>query len=446
MFARRARLPVVSPPLCPNCDDMPILPNPATGGYFNYCSRTCATQARQNRSNQQSGSLCEQCKLRPKFSNGTHAYRYCGRTCARLAANSTSNQTNLPTIPPVNPPANPPVNLPANPTVNPPANPPPANPPPANPPPANPPPANPLVNPPVNSSVNPSGLARPSPPQPTSSGQTCRTPRCKRPVFVHPDGTPSDYCMMTHKKWGEHGCISCRAAPRSNASVLCQSCHGNELKKAPAIVQVPEDHNNYKSVESQFKQSWRHKTACPEVKAIYKVISTEASLKQYDQYLDDVETRGNFATDGKSRGNEHRRWHGTTRKCKLGDTGNNTFCADAGCPLCCIIKSSFDLKFFKAATGWGRFGQGIYTSSTSSKSNDYSKNMGINSDWKALLLNKVVVGKGKKLTQNDTSLTAPPQGYDSVLAEVGGVLNYDELVVYNNDAVRPSYLIMYKSP
>jgi hypothetical protein len=58
-----------------------------------------------------------------------------------------------------------------------------------------------------------------------------------------------------------------------------------------------------------------------------------------------------------------------------------------------------------------------YASNTevlTSRSNDYSKNAGINSDWKALLLNNVVVGKGKKLTQNDTSLTAPPKGYDSV--------------------------------
>ena len=35
-----------------------------------------------------------------------------------------------------------------------------------------------------------------------------------------------------------------------------------------------------------------------------------------------------------------------------------------------------------------------------------------------------------------------------VLAEVvpGGSLNYDELVVYKNEAVRPSYLVMYESP
>ena len=33
-----------------------------------------------------------------------------------------------------------------------------------------------------------------------------------------------------------------------------------------------------------------------------------------------------------------------------------------------------------------------------------------------------------------------------VLAEVGAGLNYDELVVYNNDAIRPSYLVMYDTP
>jgi hypothetical protein len=31
-----------------------------------------------------------------------------------------------------------------------------------------------------------------------------------------------------------------------------------------------------------------------------------------------------------------------------------------------------------------------------------------------MLLNKVVVGKGYKMTQDSTSLSAPPAGYDSV--------------------------------
>ena len=33
-----------------------------------------------------------------------------------------------------------------------------------------------------------------------------------------------------------------------------------------------------------------------------------------------------------------------------------------------------------------------------------------------------------------------------VVGEVGIKLNYDELVVYNNDAIRPSYLVMYDIP
>ena len=33
-----------------------------------------------------------------------------------------------------------------------------------------------------------------------------------------------------------------------------------------------------------------------------------------------------------------------------------------------------------------------------------------------------------------------------VLGEVGDKLNYDEQVVYNDDAIRPSYLVMYDKP
>ena len=82
---------------------------------------------------------------------------------------------------------------------------------------------------------------------------------------------------------------------------------------------------------------------------------------------DSVEAKHNFASKGLPRGNENRRWHGTRRKCKLGDKGVKNFCGDSDCSLCRIVKTSLDLKYFKEATGWGRFGEGIYTSSTSSK-------------------------------------------------------------------------------
>ena len=97
-----------------------------------------------------------------------------------------------------------------------------------------------------------------------------------------------------------------------------------------------------------------------------------------------------------------------------------------------------------------------------SRANDYSSTDS-SSPWKAILLNKVVVGKGYKILHDNPSMSAPPSGYDSVsraapllitrrlnyrlhqvLAEVGGSLNYDELIVYTNDAVRPSYVVMYE--
>lgn len=392
--------PLANPPTCPNCNSRLAAHNPATGGYYDHCSRACATQARgpgTSRGGGQVNSPCKRCKRRPRCRRGKKVYPYCGLTCANLAARNI--------FPRVKRPVNRAANLPTPADVH-------------------------------------------ATPEPTPPDATCKTPGCALPVFANDDGTPGEYCTMSHKTWGEQGCVSCRAAPMCSLSVLCKLCHENALSKAPVIIEIPRDHKNYRSVETQFTQSWRHSTACPEVKAVYKVITTEASLQQYRQYLDGVETRGNFAAMGMPRGNEKRRWHGTKRKCNIGDKGNTEFCTDPGCSLCCIIKTSFDLSFFKGATGWGRFGRGIYTSSTSSKSHDYSRNVDITSEWNALLLNKVVVGNGKKLTRGDKSLTAAPAGYDSVLAEAvpGGALNYDELVVYQNDAVRPSYLIMYKMP
>jgi len=82
------------PGICPNCNTKPVAVNPATGQYFEHCSRSCAMQA--NRGQSQNGSsvssLCEQCGQRPRFKE--HAY--CGRTCARLAASTGSTQATSP--------------------------------------------------------------------------------------------------------------------------------------------------------------------------------------------------------------------------------------------------------------------------------------------------------------------------------------------------------------
>ena len=47
------------------------------------------------------------------------------------------------------------------------------------------------------------------------------------------------------------------------------------------------------------------------------------------------------------------------------------------------------------------------------RSNDYTSTDST-SPWKAMLLNKVVVGKGYKILHDNPTMTAPPAGYDSV--------------------------------
>ena len=96
------------------------------------------------------------------------------------------------------------------------------------------------------------------------------------------------------------------------------------------------------------------------------------------------------------------------------------------------MKTSFDISFSAKSTKFRRFGVGIYTSSTSSKfvshlssgkrsnsfagvcrTDQYSRN-DCTSAWKAMLLNRVVVGCGYKLMADNTTLTKPPTGFDSV--------------------------------
>lgn len=242
----------------------------------------------------------------------------------------------------------------------------------------------------------------------------------------------------------------CRKAAKQSKFPFCsRACGVNAQNSGPMLLEIPTGHVTFKSVADQFKESWRHPSPCPTVQGVYKVLVSQASLTRYNAYRAAVEARGKFVsqhlsagTKQLSAGNEQRRWHGTKRVCNLGDKGHKKFCNSPDCSLCCIVRTSFDLGKKRS---WGRFGEGIYTSSTSSKSNDYSKNECV-SPLKAILLNKVVVGKGRKMLQDSDTLKAAPPGYDSVLGEIGGSLNYDELIVYTNDAIRPSYLVMYDKP
>jgi len=268
------------------------------------------------------------------------------------------------------------------------------------------------------------------------------TPGCTLAVYRDANGDAGQYCRMTHKLWGEKGCISCRRADKFGRSDYCRAC---ETNGQPSLVPVPEDNETYRSVADQFRVTWRHPRSCPTIRGIYAIVCTQRTTNRYNAYRDAVEARNKFAAKGFTPGNQRRRWHGTDRNCTIGDYGRTSFCNSSDCSLCRIIGGSFDIAHSKKKHTWGRFGNGIYTSSTSSKSDDYSKNLAV-SPWKAIILAHVVVGKPKKFKKDRSTLERPPAGFDSVVGEPSrtGSLNYDEFVVYTNDAVRPGYLVMYE--
>ncbi|EIM82320.1 ADP-ribosylation [Stereum hirsutum FP-91666 SS1] len=373
--------------LCVECGQRPKFKDSVKA--HDYCSKGCAAKASATTSTTSGttaaatlpGNLCTVCNQRPKFKEGAKVHEYCSKACAEKA-----KATN---------------NAPAA-----------------------------------------SGMCKMCKTKPVHSdgsktfafcGKACATKACKfckeKPKhFDSNSGTTLDYC-------GKNCAQKDRQVNGSTAGTI-----------SPGIAELAAGDPRYHSVAHQFEVSWRHASPCPPVNKVYQIMGTASSIDAYKKYRKSLEDSGKFKSKSMSEGNEERRWHGTKRTCFLGDPGHTQLCTDASCSLCNIIRNSYDLSHVGAAHGWGRFGRGLYTSSTSSKSdNPYTKNAGgaVASPYKAMLLNKVAVGRGYKTRIDMPTTTSPPAGYDSVLGETGITLNYDELVVYRSEAIIPTYLVIY---
>lgn len=258
--------------------------------------------------------------------------------------------------------------------------------------------------------------------------------RCKsvdRLLVHYQQSHPSQCCLECHRI----------PFPVSSYHVLCGDCAPKAFSRAPTLLEIPEEHEVFRNVSMQFQRGWLHSDV-PLVAKIWKIYGHKEYVYKYMEYKQKV-----IQSSGYADGNAQRRWHGTTRTCRLGDSVNSTkiLCRDSKCSLCRIIETNFDLQKFGENTGWGRFGRGIYTSATSSKADSYSRNRrgSKGSIYKIMLLNAVILGRSKILTENNEELEQPPSGYESVTGIPGYNLNYDECVVYDCDAIRPMYLVVY---
>jgi len=201
----------------------------------------------------------------------------------------------------------------------------------------------------------------------------------------------------------------------------------------------------YSTLEKKFMKGWKHPNKKkPQLQAMYKILWSDASLKPYNDYRALVAASSALRERSTNPANEQLLFHGTNRYCQLVEDGSKVrLCNLSTCHLCCIIRNSFDVRKCGTKHKFRRFGTGIYTTSCSSKADDYMLNGDESSKYRVLLVSRVVVGNPLKRRCNATNMIEPPCGHHSVIGEPGVDLNYEETIVYNNDAIRPAFLIVY---
>ncbi|KZP04321.1 ADP-ribosylation [Athelia psychrophila] len=223
-----------------------------------------------------------------------------------------------------------------------------------------------------------------------------------------------------------------------------ESSASTSFGKWKRLLPLEKSSPSYSRVEKLFNKGWKHnQKAKPHVFAVYKIISPEGTLKPYLDYLATVQASPSIKAAGKTE-IESLLFHGTKRSCLLGENSKHSrLCGSSKCSVCSIIRGSFDIEKCGSKHKFMRFGEGIYSTSCSSKADDYSSNGSAEAGLKVLIVSRVVVGKSLKRKMNATNLTELPCGYHSLVGEPGEDLNYSETVVYDNDAIRPAYLMVY---
>ena len=305
----------------------------------------------------------------------------------------------------------------------------------------------------------------------------CALPGCSAPRFRDPTGVLHDYCGRTHAiKAKDKGFVPGPAGDNT-IHVVWDGNIPNCGKYT--VAKLTKRHPKYANVVHQFEASWRHGTRVPEVVGILQIRNPLVLFQRYEALRLRL-------------GNEQRRWHGTqsaagcsfARDLELVGSGRGGPCGNSDCRLCNICSTGFQLDLV-GATSNPRYGEGLYFSSTSSKSNDYAngselsisthksgskrarygsappsgsapagpRNIAVTVRRRAMFLCKVVLGRSFQATDDGYCGTGNgwsqgrveairQQGFDSVVAQPP-ILNYDEANIYNAPQAIPSYVVVY---
>ena len=210
---------------------------------------------------------------------------------------------------------------------------------------------------------------------------------------------------------------------------LIPHCHNHVCVHSSIgqITLVDQFSAEFAEVSRKFQLKWI-KGSTPSVRFVFAITN---------HYLDQKWT--SYRQSLRHQGSEEL-FHGTSLVCDIATSG--AICSNGSCGICGIACAGMDPSCIrKEKDHFQRFGGGFYLAPNSSKCHDYTLNN--SRGHSAMLLCDVLPGRKYNLTTNHRNLTGPPSGYNSVHGIVGKDLNYPELVVYNSDAVKPRYIIVY---
>ncbi|KAF8551070.1 hypothetical protein OG21DRAFT_1478285 [Imleria badia] len=246
---------------------------------------------------------------------------------------------------------------------------------------------------------------------------------------------------------------NCLRQPKVPDHRFCSlACGQSAARSAPELKYLLPHHELSIKVATQFIECWKSAPP-PTVLGVYMITWTESSQRRFEQYRDAVEIRGQFKRNGFFAGNEQKRFRSTVRACTLGERGNLSPCHNAACWMCETIRWGFEPHLQRKRdlpwnAGGIRLGAGIYTSHSSFKAHQYAENIhDRNSRINAMLVCRVVIGQPYEMYHENPIIQSPPFGYDCIFGKPGwqSAFTEDEYVVYNADAIRAAYLVLYET-
>lgn len=257
---------------------------------------------------------------------------------------------------------------------------------------------------------------------------TCSLPGCIKGRFVDAKDNAKvfDFCCKSHAEKAKYR----RILPPAEADIFC-TWAGDNWKLSLLL----KTHEKYKGIADQFKSKWQ-KPGTPMIERIYKIDIPQQKQDKFNHY------------QARVGGKQVRRFHGTSLSpnCFMGIKQNEAPCRREDCAMCQICKHGFLLKFAGSKTSTFRYGVGLYFSSISGKSNDYasgSEKAIYNKVYRVMFLCLVAEGRKPFITKS-MDLPGLPKNHTSVIGLPSpGYLNYDETVVYSEDAASPYAMIVY---